>query len=38
MKQHEQVIELMRNNGGYATLGFLNNSVDVFNQLLAGLK
>jgi hypothetical protein len=29
MKQHEQVIEVMRNNGGYATLGFLNNSVDV---------
>ncbi len=29
MKQHEQVIELMRNNGGYATLGFLYHSVDV---------
>ena len=31
MKQHEQVIEVMRNNGGYATLGFLNQHVDVTN-------
>lgn len=29
MKQHVQVIEVMRNNGGYATLGFLNQKVDV---------
>ncbi len=29
MKQHEQVIEVMRKNGGYATLGFLNQKVDV---------
>lgn len=29
MKQHEQVIEIMRKNGGYATLGFLNQQVDV---------
>lgn len=29
MKQHEQVIEVMRKNGGYATLGFLNYNVDV---------
>lgn len=29
MKQNEQVIEVMRNNGGYATLGFLNQNVDV---------
>lgn len=29
MKQYEQVIEAMRNNGGYATLGFLNQAVDV---------
>lgn len=31
MKQHEQIIEVMRNNGGYATLGFLNQNVDVSN-------
>jgi hypothetical protein len=31
MKQHEQVIEVMRDNGGYATLGFLNHSVNVSN-------
>lgn len=31
MKQLEQVIETMRNNGGYATLGFLNQNVDVSN-------
>lgn len=31
MKQHEQVIEVMRKNGGYATLGFLNHQVDVSN-------
>ncbi|MDR1593215.1 MAG: hypothetical protein LBS43_01865 [Prevotellaceae bacterium] len=29
MKQHEQVIEVMRQNGGFATLGFLNKIVDV---------
>lgn len=29
MKQHEQVIEVMKANGGFATLGFLNNNVDV---------
>jgi len=29
MKQHEHVIGVMRNNGGYATLGFLNQKVDV---------
>ena len=28
MKQNEQVIEAMRKNGGYATLGWLNNSID----------
>lgn len=31
MKQHEQIIEIMRKNGGYATLGFLNQHVDVTN-------
>lgn len=31
MKQHAQVIEVMRKNGGYATLGFLNQTVDVSN-------
>jgi hypothetical protein len=31
MKQHEQVIEVMRKNGGFATLGFLNQHVDVSN-------
>ena len=29
MTQYEQVIDVMRNNGGYATLGFLNQKVDV---------
>ncbi|RLD57868.1 MAG: hypothetical protein DRJ01_13330 [Bacteroidetes bacterium] len=29
MKQHEQVIKIMKANGGFATLGFLNNNVDV---------
>jgi hypothetical protein len=29
MKQHEQVIKIMKKNGGYATLGFLNQNVDV---------
>ena len=29
MKQYEQVIETMRANGGFATLGYLNNNVDV---------
>lgn len=29
MKQYEQVIEVMRNNGGFATLGFLNQYVNV---------
>ncbi|GMO48206.1 MAG: hypothetical protein Ta2B_30180 [Termitinemataceae bacterium] len=29
MKQYEQVIAVMKNNGGYATLGFLNHKVDV---------
>ena len=31
MKQYEQVIDVMKNNGGYATLGFLNYSVNVSN-------
>jgi hypothetical protein len=31
MKQYEQVIETMRNNGGYATLGDLNRLVNVSN-------
>ncbi|MGK9368341.1 hypothetical protein ACSSWA_05535 [Melioribacter sp. Ez-97] len=31
MKQYEQVIEVMRKNGGYATLGFLYQNVDVSN-------
>ena len=31
MNQHEQVIETMKQNGGFATLGFLNNHVDVSN-------
>jgi len=31
MKQREQIIEVMRNNGGYATLGFLNQKADVSN-------
>ena len=30
MKQYEQIIEVMKNNGGYATLGFLNQKVDVY--------
>ena len=29
MKQYEQVIEVMKNNGGYATLGELNRIVDI---------
>jgi hypothetical protein len=29
MKQHEQVIEVMAKNGGFATLGFLYSNVDV---------
>src|SRR5690625_3475011 len=29
MKQFEQVIDVMKSNGGYATLGFLNHNVDV---------
>lgn len=29
MKQYEQIIEVMRQNGGFATLGHLNNNVDV---------
>ena len=29
MKQYEQVIKVMEENGGYATLGFLNQNVDV---------
>lgn len=28
MTQYEQVIDVMKNNGGYATLGFLNQKVD----------
>jgi len=31
MKQHEQVIDVMKKNGGYATLGFLNHNVDISN-------
>jgi hypothetical protein len=31
MKQYEQVINVMKINGGYATLGFLNHNVDVSN-------
>lgn len=31
MKQYEQVIEVMKINDGYATLGFLNQKVDVSN-------
>lgn len=31
MKQYEQVIEIMKQNGGFATLGFLNKNVDVSN-------
>ncbi|MBI5970380.1 MAG: hypothetical protein HY884_04430 [Deltaproteobacteria bacterium] len=31
MKQYESVIKVMENNGGYATLGFLNRHVDVSN-------
>ncbi len=32
MKQHEQVvIKIMKNNGGFATLGFLNQHIDVSN-------
>ncbi len=29
MKQYEQVIDVMRRNGGYATLGYLNHNDDV---------
>lgn len=29
MKQYEQVIDVMKNNGGFATLGFLNQNVNV---------
>ncbi len=29
MKQYEQVIQVMRENGGFATLGFLNPTLDV---------
>lgn len=29
MKQHEQVIEVMQKNGGFATLGYLNQNVNV---------
>lgn len=29
MKQYEQVIDVMRKRGGYATLGYLNQNVDV---------
>jgi hypothetical protein len=29
MTQHEQVIELMTQNGGFATLGYLNGAIDV---------
>ena len=29
VKQHEQVIEVMRENGGFATLGFLNQKVNT---------
>lgn len=29
MKQYEQVIKIMKENGGFATLGFLNLTVDV---------
>ncbi len=29
MKQYEQVIDIMRKNGGYATLHYLNHNVDV---------
>ena len=34
MKQYEQVIDVMRKRGGYATLGYLNQNVDViwFNE------
>jgi len=31
MKQYEQVIDVMKKNGGFATLGFLNHYVDVSN-------
>jgi hypothetical protein len=31
MKQHEAVIKTMEKSGGFATLGFLNQSVDVSN-------
>lgn len=31
MKQYEQVINIMKTNGGFATLGFLNQKTDVSN-------
>lgn len=31
MKQYEQVVDIMKQNGGYATLGFLYHNVDVSN-------
>lgn len=31
MKQYEQVIDVMKKNGGYATLGYLYQNVDVTN-------
>lgn len=33
VSQHEQVIEIMAKNGGYATLGYLYNKVDVSNWI-----
>lgn len=29
MKQYEQIIKVMKDNGGFSTLGFLNHQVDV---------
>ncbi len=31
ISQHEQVIQVMANNGGYATLGYLYHNVNVSN-------
>ena len=31
ISQHEQVIKVMTNNGGYGTLGYLYHNVDVSN-------
>jgi len=31
MKQYDQVIKVMKDNGGFATLGYLNQNVDVSN-------